>query len=303
MSSSAGKDIGSRDILCIYHKDCNDGLAAAAVVVLYAQQEQREIDCTACHHGDPLPDTTGYSFVIIVDFSFSRKILVDLSNKLTKRRASLKVIDHHKTAEEDLWGLPFCIFDMNECGATLAWKTFFPDKEMPLLLRYVRDRDLWLWELNNSRAVLAGLNSIDTSLGSWVGLLKAPSGVVDNLLAVGLPIYGYQRKLAETIAKRAWTCEIAGHLVPCVNTTTLISEVGEILCEENPFSVTYFDTAQPGTGRFRLERVHSLRSKPGSLVDVGEIAKMFGGGGHKHAAGFKINCEILDYNLLEKVHA
>ena len=60
------------------------------------------------------------------------------------------VIDHHKTAMQSLEGLSDAItkrFDMQECGATLAWKTFFPKEPVPVLLQYVRDRDLWLKEL------------------------------------------------------------------------------------------------------------------------------------------------------------
>ena len=34
--------------------------------------------------------------------------------------------------------------------------------------------------------------------------------------------------------------------------------------------------------------IYSLRSRPGSDVDVSEIAKQYGGGGHKHAAGFSV---------------
>jgi nanoRNase/pAp phosphatase (c-di-AMP/oligoRNAs hydrolase) len=43
--------------------------------------------------------------------------------------------------------------------------------------------------------------------------------------------------------------------------------------------VTYYDTED--------NRKYSLRSVEGG-VDVSEVAALFGGGGHKHAAGFKI---------------
>ncbi len=58
------------------------------------------------------------------------------------------------------------------------------------------------------------------------------------------------------------------------------SEVCGSLAIENPFAMSYFDTADGF-------RVFSLRSTPTGL-DVGEIARRYGGGGHKHAAGFRI---------------
>jgi len=46
-----------------------------------------------------------------------------------------------------------------------------------------------------------------------------------------------------------------------------------------PFAACYMDTPEG--------RVYSLRSSDDGL-DVGEIAKKFGGGGHKHAAGLEL---------------
>ena len=51
------------------------------------------------------------------------------------------------------------------------------------------------------------------------------------------------------------------------------------MAEGEPFAACYWDTPEG--------RVFSLRSSSDG-VDVSEIAKQFGGGGHKNAAGFKI---------------
>ena len=50
---------------------------------------------------------------------------------------------------------------------------------------------------------------------------------------------------------------------------------------EAPYAVGYFDLPD--------KRIYSLRSRSGSDVDVSEIAKRNGGGGHKHAAGFTVS--------------
>jgi hypothetical protein len=60
----------------------------------------------------------------------------------------------------------------------------------------------------------------------------------------------------------------------------MASDAGDLLSEGEPFAATYSDTAE--------NRVFSLRSRPEG-IDVSEIAKLFGGVGHRHAAGFRIH--------------
>ena len=54
------------------------------------------------------------------------------------------IVDHHITAKERLIGHGHekeqnYHFDMNKSGARLAWEFFFPDKEVPLLIRHIED--------------------------------------------------------------------------------------------------------------------------------------------------------------------
>ena len=93
-------------------------------------------------------------------------------------------------------------------------------------------------------------------------------------------------------------CIIAGHCVPCINATSQMSEIGSELCKGYPFSATWFQIAG--------KRIYSLRSDKGGL-DVGLIAKAvgdrikasegneYGGGGHKHAAGFSVPADGMYY--------
>jgi oligoribonuclease NrnB/cAMP/cGMP phosphodiesterase (DHH superfamily) len=68
-----------------------------------------------------------------------------------------------------------------------------------------------------------------------------------------------------------------------LNCTGEISEIGNTLALTYPCVAMWFETE---TG----EIVYSLRSSAENPdhVDVSVIAKCFGGGGHKHAAGFKV---------------
>ena len=79
----------------------------------------------------------------------------------------MQVIDHHITAQEALKGLDYCVFDMEQSGATLTWQYFFPKKPIPSMLSYIEDRDLWRWKLPDSRAVSAWLGSHEFDFKVW----------------------------------------------------------------------------------------------------------------------------------------
>ena len=89
---------------------------------------------------------------------------------MRQRASSLRVIDHHRTAEEELRGLDYAIFDNRKSGAVLSWEFFHPGKPVPEILRYVMDRDLWLHELPRSREVFAGLSSYPMDFAVWSSL-------------------------------------------------------------------------------------------------------------------------------------
>jgi nanoRNase/pAp phosphatase (c-di-AMP/oligoRNAs hydrolase) len=102
--------------LVIYHGNCPDGFTAAWVTA----RKLGDVELLAAKYGDdpPLEEATGRR-VVIVDFSYPREKLEQLH-----ATGSLLVLDHHKTAEADLQGLPYCVFDMQRSGARLAWDYF-----------------------------------------------------------------------------------------------------------------------------------------------------------------------------------
>lgn len=100
-----------KDIIVIYHASCNDG-AGAAYAAWTVLGETAEY--VPAHYGNEPPDVTG-KVVYVLDFSYPRDVLLDMNAKAK----SLLVLDHHKTAEADLKGLDFAVFDMIELGAAL----------------------------------------------------------------------------------------------------------------------------------------------------------------------------------------
>lgn len=260
--------------LCIYHGNCADGFSAATIVNLAFN---KKITFHPGIYQDPPPDITDKD-VIIVDFSYKRPILLEMA----KQARNILILDHHKTAEKDLIDLPSnvtTIFNMEKCGAMLAWEHFFSDRDPPPVLLHIQDYDLWRFELPNTREIAAAIYSYPYEFSTWKKLLfKEP----DVLFVEGSIIRRNTLKnVRDFIAVAMYETEIAGYRVPIINAPfQWNSTIGDMLKEGEPFVATYYDTAKG--------RVYGLRSAKDG-VDVSEIAAKFGGGGHKHAAGFRIS--------------
>jgi len=262
--------------LCIYHANCADGFGAAWVVRRALGEEN--VEFYQGKYGDLPPDCTGRD-VVIVDFSYKRPVMM----RIAEGAASILVIDHHKTAAESLVDLPAnveCHFNMNHSGAMLTWLYYFPDEDSPELLTHIEDRDLWKFKLPGTRSIQASLFSYPYNFDVWDGLMQhTDMGILQYEGEV------LERKhfkdIVELLKVTKRTMIIGGHEVEVANLPyTMSSDAGHILVQTNPFGACYYDTP---TGR-----EFSLRSTD-EKVDVSQIALMYGGGGHRNAAGFKVS--------------
>ena len=61
---------------------------------------------------------------------------------------------------------------------------------------------------------------------------------------------------------------------------TMSSDAGHEMAKGRPFAACYWDTPEG--------RVFSLRSNDEG-IDVSEVAKQYGGGGHRNASGFRVS--------------
>lgn len=260
------------DTVVLYHASCADGFGAAfAAWKKYGDAAEYR----AVNHGSRPPEDLAGKHVLIVDFSYRLWHL----DALRDVAASLVVLDHHKTAVEDLRNFPGAVFDMNRSGATLTWWTLHETRP-PLLLEYVEDRDLWRFLLPESREVSAALQSHPREFLVWDYFASAPERI-DELRQEGRAILRYKNQIVREMAQHVRWRDIAGHRVPTVNATACFSEVGDLLCEmypDAPFAAYYLD---------RSDGLRQWGARSRSGFDVSEVAKAFGGGGHPAAAGWQ----------------
>jgi len=264
--------------ICIYHNNCFDGFTSACIVKL------KNPECElfgASHSTKKYPDVTG-KHVVICDFSYSKEIILFMIEKAK----SFLILDHHKTAEKILHDIDedYKVFNMDKSGATLTWEFFFPDKEIPNFVKYVEDRDLWKFELPNSKQFSSAIKTVKMTIENYTELFDNDKHT--QLLEKGKIIYKYEQDYIEWVSSNADVklyklCNGKYYLIASVNSPTLKSELGNYLVEKYlnaDFSLVY-----------NYDEVHnkthiSLRSLD-SRTDVSSIAKMYGGGGHRNASG------------------
>lgn len=266
---------------CIYHAGCPDGFTAAWVV------REKHGDAVTFHEGaygapppdDIEPDATVY----VVDFSFPRQQLIDLSRRVER----LVLLDHHATAQADLDGIaeeaPITVtFDMGRSGAGITWDVLFDGAPRPQIVAYVEDRDLWRFDLPGSEDVAPLFMGTEFTFENWDALAHDLETAWPNALAQGRAMRRMREKIIGEIADTARYMTIGGSLVPVAGSPyALGSDVAGKLAEPShvPFAAYYVD--RPGGRQFGLRSADTG-------ADVSKVARLYGGGGHRHAAGFTV---------------
>jgi nanoRNase/pAp phosphatase (c-di-AMP/oligoRNAs hydrolase) len=270
----------------VFHYPCQDGLTSAWIVWKYHKLKDIDITLYPIQHGVDL-DINKFkdNKVIFCDYSPSLEVLnlIEMSTK------EICILDHHISAQRVLENKKYAIFDMNYSGAGLTWLYFFPTIEMPLFIQYIQDRDLWTWKLEGSKEFTAGFSTICETYNmkdfdSLFSLFDNIESKMDYYKEIGTVMNNMILSKARAIADKHITTitKYKGYNVCIVNCIEYVSEVGSIITS-NPlidFAVLwkYNHPTQ--------EYIVSLRAN--NKVDCSVIAKQYGGGGHKNAAGFTI---------------
>lgn len=289
--------------LVIYHDHCADGFGAA-----WACWMKWGAACqyVPANYGQTPPDVAG-KHVLIVDFSYKRDVLREMAGTAK----SIIVLDHHKTAQADLtdwqiddvagdfWadddpmshvhtnddfvGQPIAaLFNMNKSGAVLAWE-FCHEAPVPMLLRLIQDRDLWRFAMEDTKPFALWLRSQPFDFDRFELLAQELDDARDSevIMTEARAMQRFFDAKVDEIASFADFEAIAEHTPIMVNCPPMFSsEVGHALLDKHPaapFAAMWYET--------RNKRMWSLRSRD-ERTDVSAVAAIFGGGGHRNAAGF-----------------
>lgn len=281
--------------VCYYHDHCHDGFGAACVVL----SKWRKTRLIPINYGEwhKIEEHVG-EHVLIVDFSFPS----DRLDALLDTAASVIVLDHHKTAAADLAFFPHyedltcenalaalapkgvaATFDMSRSGARMAWDFCYPGTPPLRLILDIEDRDLWKFERPNSRLVHLYLEAIGYGPYEWIDLAQQYENAPDVITSPARILQRfYDGKISEFAATATLGRFAGSEWVPIVHVPhAFVSDTCHLLlddCPDAPFAVAIV-RAYGGV-------TYSLRSRD-DRADVSEIARRYGGGGHRNAAGFR----------------
>lgn len=269
------------ETIVIYHANCIDGFGAAwAAHEMFGDNAASYLPAS---YGDEAPDTEG-KHVVIVDFSYPTEVMEQLADECL----TLTLLDHHQSAIERLNSVSYMHrpnvsgrLDGTVSGALLTWQWYCGHKEAPQLLRHISDRDLWQFALPDTREIIAGLAIKPRSFAVWSNYMGMDLGALQLTLGVeGTAILASEESVLSTLERNARMLPFDAYLVPMVNAPPqYASELGDRLAKGHPFAVVYWDDA---AGRHVSLRSTSIGQ------DVAAIAQLYGGGGHRNAAGFVI---------------
>lgn len=274
----------------VYHDPCLDGWGSAFIAFKALTSKGFDCSLVPAKYGDAPPEVTLNDIVYVLDFSYAPKVMQDLAN----RAGSVVWLDHHKTAIEAWFkyvqdDAGFCldnqafekVLDQTRSGVGITWDYFHPGEPMPYWAVAVQDRDLWQFQYRSSKAVCSYLSTLRKGdIDLWE---KMANSDFAQIVELGEVILLSHNKIVQDIcnegAIRISICGQEGLAANC--TGQYASDVGHELCKRSgQFGATWFQAAD---GRIKF----SLRSED-DKVDVSELAKKYGGGGHRNAAGFTI---------------
>ncbi len=304
--------------LVIYHANCTDGFGAAFAAWLELGDKAEYIPMGYGQEIVPTQIATE-RVVYVLDFSFPRHTMEGLFAVAQR----VVWLDHHKTAFE-MWcggyrkgdrftAIPlggadplkhYVVLDDNFSGAYLAWEYFHPGTEVPMLIQHIDDYDRWQFKMRGTKEIARAIRSYQPwSFDQWEGLLLDEH--YGSMCTEGGAILRAHNQNVQAALKQAQPCEIWSW-VPFANApgsvingfiryslnglaanapAFLASDLGhELANQSGTFGLVW---SMAGDGQ-----VHCALRSNGDY-DVSAIAKVFGGGGHRNAAGFSTDIDTL----------
>ena len=273
--------------MVIYHGECVDGFTSALCVYEYFKQKNKEIIYYpgAYNKAPPLKIAQNKN-VLLCDFSYKRSDLAKLQSVARK----ILILDHHKSAEIELADFPnnMKIFNMSHSGSYITYKYFNRTENIPLLITYVEDNDIWLKKQPQVNEFTAYMSTVPYKFAEYAKLLD-DNFVREHAFTQGTGMLALNntiiRKTKNKAVPKFIQIKDKYYFVAHLNSTVLKSELGNILLSDFP-NVNF--TAIYSMNDFSNSTVFSLRSQ-NTASDVSQIATLYGGGGHRNASGITVS--------------
>lgn len=288
MINKAAKDIFRNIATIIYHRSDLDGVASAAIAGDYYEKCGYNVILNGWTYGDNLSFDYADS-MFIADVSFGEKH-EEILHKWVDDDRNVVWCDHHKTAIFDKDGSPACSFvpgirKIGKAACELVWEYLYPDRDVPELIQYLSAYDVWDKNRYDWDDVIALQYGVRAAVGLDVNKMKDllyGDYDVKSLMDSGRKILSFlSGKNREECNQFGFAGGVCGYTAICMNTLEFNSTSFESKAYDFDLMVP-FAILPNGKVRFSL-----YTASPD--MDCSAIARAFGGGGHKGAAGFMLD--------------
>ena len=283
---------------CFYHNADLDGHCSGAIV----KYKYPECEMIGINYGDTfLWDRINKGeTVFMVDFCLQPFEDMERLNSMCK----LIWIDHHKSAIVEAERRNFVAsggqkLEIGKGACELCWEYLFPNEKLPLGIELLGRYDVW--DLDYDPYVLPfqyGMKSRDTDPASydrdvsvdWRNIFLNHVNFLEKCIEEGKTILRYiQKENKKYVKQYCFKTEINGIPALAVNKGLANSQLFDSIWDisKHPIVITFV--------WHRDKWTVSLYTTVETGIDVSEIAKSYGGGGHKCAAGFQ--CKELPFRL------
>jgi oligoribonuclease NrnB/cAMP/cGMP phosphodiesterase (DHH superfamily) len=281
---------------CFYHDDM-DGKCAGAIVHKfykvdrdYTKEMGEECEFLRINYKDEFPfdDIKPGETIVIVDFSLQKE---GEFQKLLAITENVIWIDHHKTAIEKHGDLNVRgIRRDGTAGCELTWEFFYPNIAVPPVVKLLGDYDVWAFKYGeDTNKLQTGIRLYKTSPTSeeWLRWLDPKYHPAKELEKGQISLKYRDNYYAGLVKSWSFFTEFEGHKVIACNAGSVSSQLFDSVSEDYDIMMPFVFDGKQWTV--------SLYTKKD--IDVSEIAKKYGGGGHKKAAGFQ--CKELPFRKVE----
>jgi oligoribonuclease NrnB/cAMP/cGMP phosphodiesterase (DHH superfamily) len=287
-----------KNLYLIYHFPCKDGFGAAWAFMKALENKNsilsRQLRQDGVEQVHLIPESHRWEqtkkllensrlhqdSVIFLDICPPREMV----QRVFEQAGSCKVFDHHKTAQEDCGDLPYCFFDMERSGAGISWDTFHGGPRIRLI-NAIEDGDIWRWTHPHSKEYLVVLETLRFDFKIWSEFAHELEVNPEKILEKGIHYDEYRQNVTRMLlGRKIHKIKVGGIVLAAANASIFQSGLGNILANKpGPAAAIYYTLGRGWN--------FSLRSNDRG-PDVSKLAQQYGGGGHRNAAGFRV--ESLD---------
>lgn len=274
-------------MICIYHNKDLDGFCSGAIMRL----KWPDATFIGADYGDKL-DIPANEDVMMADFSLPMSDMLELGRMST----SFVWVDHHKSAIDEFYRCEAGdrdyvitpVLDASISACEGVWRHLFGWQPFPSAVLLLGEYDTWrgfgsdAWNditLPFQYGMRLRCNSLDT-FPERVLFADPLSKLIADTITTGQVCLDYQRQQDKFRCRRAFVADLIGYKAICLNMPDVSS-----LTFESVYDPAIHDLMVG----FTVGTSHCGYSLRSDKIDCSGIARAFGGGGHKGAAGFGID--------------